>query len=89
MRSIIPLGAVALAIAACAGGVSARQPLSQAKAEASATSRCWEAVCYIDGWTEHWRRSGLTYQQAEAARANHARNNGDRHRTIVYDDCQS
>jgi hypothetical protein len=48
---------------------------------------CWVAQCYLHGWTLHWQKFYPSYREAEAARAEHERDNRDGHQTIV-DTCE-
>jgi len=46
-------------------------------------SACWEALCFLDGYTLHWRQTASKYADAETAAREHAKKHGARHNTLV------
>ena len=85
LKWIIPV----LAVAQLAAPISARapKPWTPHSIITQNASGCWVAECFIDGYSLHWQQSFSTFAEADEARAEHARDNGDRHQTIV-DSCE-
>jgi hypothetical protein len=50
-------------------------------------SGCWVAECFLDGYTLHWQETFSTYQEAEAARAEHVRNDDTGRHQAIVDTC--
>jgi hypothetical protein len=75
MRKAVGI-ALAVLVLACAGATLGLQAVS-------AATGCWEAQCFVDGWTPHWTRTFSDYRDASQAAAEHRESNGYRHQVLV------